>query len=181
IKNDVVKEIDWEWLFSKGVTKEEVEFLKYPTMEQVEKLEPIYLSYFYPWDGKKNYLYAKKFGFKDAENEWKREGFIENYDQIDSIGYVVHAQMKYPKLGHARATDVACYWIRNGYITREEGIKLVKENDHKFDTRAVEDFCQFLGYSKKEFYEIVDKFYNRDLFENIDGFWKLKNPIWEQE
>lgn len=180
IKNDVVKEIDWDWLFKKGVERKEIEFIKYPSVEIVESLEPIYLSYFYPWDGKKNYHFAKRFGFRDSGNEWKREGFIENYDQIDSIGYVIHAQMKYPKLGHARATDVACYWIRNGYITREEGIRLVKENDHKFDPVAVEDFCKFLGYSERQFWGIVDKFYNKELFEKTDGGWKLKNPIWEQ-
>ena len=181
IKNDVVKEIDWDWLFKRGIDKKEIEFLKYPSMEIVDSLEPIYLSYFYPWDGRKNYLFAKRFGFRDAENEWKREGFIENYDQIDSIGYVIHAQMKYPKLGHARATDVACYLIRNGYMTREEGIKLIKEQDHKFDPLAVQDFCQFLGYSEREFWDIVDKFYNKELFEKTDIGWKLKKPIWEQE
>ncbi len=181
IKNDVVKEIDWNWWFERGVTKKKIEYIKYPLKEILDTLEPIYLSYFYPWDGMKNYQIAKRFGFHDSNGEWNREGFIENYDQIDSIGYVIHAQLKYPKFGHQRATDVACYWIRNGYITREEGIKLVKENDHKFDPKSVEDFCYFTGYSEKEFFEVVERFYNKDIFEKTDCGWKLKDPIWEQE
>ncbi|TFH39235.1 MAG: N-acetyl sugar amidotransferase, partial [ANME-2 cluster archaeon] len=45
----------------------------------------------------------------------------------------------------------------------------------------LQDFLDFTGYTPREFWEIVDKFYNKDIFENINGEWKLKNPIWEQE
>jgi len=48
IENDVVKPIDWNWWHERGISREEVEFIKYPTPEIVAKLEPIYLSYFYP-------------------------------------------------------------------------------------------------------------------------------------
>lgn len=181
IKNDAVRPIAWDWWYEHGIEEKEVEFIKYPSPEIVERLEPIYLSYFYPWDGYKNYLIAKRYGFRDSTGEWDREGFIENYDQIDSIGYVVHCQLKYPKFGHARATDVASNWIRNGYITREEGIKLVKENDHKLDPKALDDFLRFTGYTNKEFWDIVEKFWNRDIFEKVDGIWQLKSPNWKQK
>jgi len=181
IKNDVVKSIDWNWWYEHGIKPEEVDFLKYPSPDIVDVLEPIYLSYFFPWDGMKNYLVAKRFGFRDANGEWDREGFIENFDQIDSFGYIVHPWLKYPKYGHARATDVSCYWIRNGYITREEGIRNVKENDHKLDPKALDDFLKFTGYTDREFWAIVDKFYNRKIFESVDGEWRLKNPIWNKK
>ena len=181
IKNDVVKPIDWEWWYKHGIKPQEVEFLKYPDQKIVDRLEPIYLSYFYPWDGMRNYRVAKRYGFRDANGEWNREGFIENYDQIDSLGYIVHPWLKYPKFGHARATDVSCNWIRNGYITREQGIQYVKEHDHKIDPKALDDFLQFTGYSDREFWDIVDKFYNRALFDNVDGEWRLKDPIWKKK
>jgi hypothetical protein len=59
----------------------------------------------------------------DVKGEWNTEGVIEIYDQIDSLAYVVHPWLKYPKFGHARATDVSGYWIRNDCITREQGIQ----------------------------------------------------------
>lgn len=93
----------------------------------------------------------------------------------------MHPWLKYPKFGHARATDVACYWIRNGYITREEGIELVKKHDHILDQRALEDFLQFTGYTVREFWGIVEKFWNRKIFEKKNGTWKLKHPIWEEK
>ena len=176
-KNDVVKPIDWDWWFKHGITEEEINFIKYPSSDIIEKLEPIYLSYFYHWDGYQNYRIARCFGFRNSNGEWHREGFIENYDQIDSLGYVVHPWLKYPKFGHARTTDVACYWIRNGYITRKQAIELVKKHDHKIDPKALEDFLNFTGYTEKEFWDIVEKFWNRDIFKKVNGTWKLKEEI----
>ena len=174
IKNDVVKEVDWNLWYDKGITKEELEMIRYPDAKIVDKLEPIYLSYFYPWDGRKNYELAKKFGFRDLEHEWHREGYIEHYDQIDSIGYLINPWFKYLKYGHARATDVACYWIRNGYISRGYGMKLVREHDHKLDQKTLDDFLDFTGYTDKEFWDLAEKFYNKELFEHKDGKWILK-------
>ena len=66
-------------------------------------------------------------------------------------------------------------------ISREQGIELVKKHDHALDPEVVKDFLEFLGYSESEFWAIIDKFYNRELFEKDGkGKWKLKNPIWEQ-
>jgi len=37
------------------------------------------------------------------------------------------------------------------------------------------------GYSDKEFWDILEKFWNRDIFEKVNGQWKFKEPIWEQD
>jgi len=64
----------------------------------------------------------------------------------------------------------------------EEMIKaFIKERDGKLDPLCVRDFCDFCGYTESEFWAIMDKFYNRDLFEKNDcGEWQLKHPIWEE-
>ncbi len=182
--NTVATPIDFKYWESRGIKKQELNALLYPTKEEIEnaKLDPAYLSYFIPWDGYRNYQVAKSYGFKNIREEWKRAGYVEDYDQVDTIGYLVNAWLKYPKLGFHRATDVACYWIRSGKITREEGIKLVKEHDHKLDQRMLQDWLDFTGYTHKEFWDIVDKLYNRDIFEKDKwGQWKLKNPIWDEQ
>ena len=178
IKNNAVKLIDWEFWFERGVTKQEINLLKYPAQDELKKLEPIYLGYFMPWDGYNNYQIAKQYGFRDLGHEWQREGFVENYDQIDTIGYLFHCWMKYPKYGHARVTDVCCYWIRTGRMKREEAVELVRRHEGKLDHRILDDFINFTGYTNREFWNILDKFYNRDIFEKIRGEWKLKYPIW---
>ena len=157
INNDVVKDVNHFMWTNRGIEGKELNMLKYPDNSEIAKLEPIYLSYFMPWDGYSNYETAKAYGFRDLSGEWDREGYIENYDQIDSVGYLMNVWMKYVKFGFARATDVAGYWIRSGKITKEEGARLIKENDYKLDHRILDDFLQFTGYSYREFLKIVGK------------------------
>jgi len=103
---------------------------------------------------------------------------VENFDQIDSRAYLVHSWLKYPKFGHASATDYASRFVRYGMMTRNEAIDLVRKHDHNLDPRSVEDFCNFLGYSETEFYAIIDKLYNKQLFQkDAFGRWVLKEPI----
>ena len=91
----------------------------------------------------------------------------------------MHSWLKYPKFGHASATDYAARYVRYGFLQREEAVDLVKKHDHALDPRSVSEFVNFVGYTESEFWEIIDKFYNRDLFEKgIFGEWKLKNPVW---
>jgi N-acetyl sugar amidotransferase len=179
IVNDVAKSVDFDFWLDDEITMKDLNAIVYPSDEEIEaaQLEPIYLSYFMPWDGYKHHLVAKRFGFKTLAQEWKREGYIEDYDQIDAPGYLVHPWLKYPKFGHARTTDVCCYLIRTGRMSRETAVKLVKEHDHKLDERALKDFLEFTGYTAREFWDIVDRFYNREIFENIIGEWRLKEPI----
>lgn len=175
VENGVASAIPWEELLDEQVQMKELSLCEPPSMEELKKLEPIYLSYFVRWSSYKNYVFAKKNGFKDLTHEWRREHTFEDFDQIDSRAYLVHPWLKYPKFGHASATDYASKFIRYGLIDREEGIRLVKRYDHNIDQKALQDFCDFTGYSIKEFWDIVDKFYNPDLFDrDHNGEWKLK-------
>lgn len=177
------KAVNVDFWIDRGVGKEEINALNLPATEEMERVspEPIFMSYFMPWDGRRHYETAKRFGFRDLAHEWKREGNIEDYDQVDSVAYIVHSWMKYPKFGFARATDIACRWIRAGRITREEAKKLVMDYDHKLDQRAMEDFNQLLGYTTKEFWDVVERFWNPELFEKDGVVWKLRNPVYKDE
>ncbi len=178
INNGVASEMTTEELVSDGIREEELCLLNAPEQEDIDALEPVYLSYFVRWNSYKNYTFAKKRGFRDLTHEWKRTHHVEDFDQVDSRAYLVHPWMKYPKFGHASATDYAARFVRYGFLTRDEAIKLVKKHDHDIDPRAVEDFCRFLGYSKREFWDIVEKFYNPELFEkDQNGVWRLKIPV----
>lgn len=182
IDNDVAGEISWDELIEDSISMKDLNLCVYPSSEEIEiaNLDPIYLSYFVRWSSYKSYLFAKKRGFRDLTHEWIREHHVENFDQVDSRAYLIHPWMKYPKFGHASATDYASKFIRYGLISREKGIELVKQHDHRLDQKALQDFLEFTGYSHKEFWGIVDKFYNKDLFEKDEsGEWKLKSPIWK--
>lgn len=178
--NGVASDIPLEELLSYGVEENEITLTKAPSVDELDKLDPFYMSYFVPWNSYANYKFAKSRGFHDLSHEWERSHHAENYDQVDSRAYLVHPWMKYPKFGHGTATDYMARYIRYGLVTREEAIKIVKERDSELDSLCVRDFCDFCGYSETEFWQIIDKFYNPDLFtKTATGEWKLKNPIWE--
>ena len=160
---------------------EDLAYLEAPSREMLNRLDPIYLSYFVEWNAVKNYEFAKTRGFKDLTHEWDRTNHIENFNQIDSYGYLLNAWMKYPKYGHAYATDYASRWIRYGLLTREEALKAVEQKDHNIDPKIIEDFCSFVGMSVKEFYEALEKLYNKDLFvKNSMLQWRLKDEFIEE-
>jgi N-acetyl sugar amidotransferase len=182
INNDVVKPVPInEWLDDE-ITMGTMQNCIYPSKDDIEKAElnPIYLSYFVPWDGFKNVSISKDFGFRSLNDtkEWVRHGYVEDYDQIDSYAYLVHPWLKYPKYGHARATDVCSSLIRNGYMTRKHAVELVRQQDHLLDNRALHEFLMFIGETPEYFVKVVDNFYNREIFEKKDKFWQLKNPVW---
>jgi hypothetical protein len=86
--------------------------------------------------------------------------------------------MKYPKFGHATATDYASRLVRYGLMDRAKAIELVKERDHALDPRCVEDFCNFIGISKSKFWKIIESHYNPEIFaKNEFGEYKLKYEI----
>ena len=178
--NGVAPGIDLDELVAQGVKREELAYLEAPSRELLNSIEPIYLSYFVEWNGIKNYEIAKRFGFRDLEHEWDRTNHIENFNQIDSMGYLLNAWMKYPKFGHAYATDYAARWVRYGLLTREEAVKLAEEKDHALDSKIRDDFCKTVGMTVPEFYAALDKLYNKDLFEkNEYEQWRLKPEFYE--
>lgn len=181
INNGVASDIaDEELIKNCGISENDLALIKAPAQEELAKLDPMYVSYFVPWNSFKNYELAKRHGFHDLTHEWDRTHHIENFDQIDSRAYLVHSWLKYPKFGHATATDYASRMVRYGMLTREEAIQLVKEHDHALDPLCVRDFCEFCGYTETRFWAIIDKLYNKDLFEKDEnGKWVLKKPLWK--
>lgn len=169
IDNDVAKSVDFSLWLENGVDESDLNLMQYPSPKALEDadLEPIYLSYFVPWDGYKNFQIARNYGFRTLHGEWDREGFIESYDQIDSVGYLLHVWLKYPKMGYARTTDVVGYRRRSDQfdISLGEGIELICEHDHKLDERVLDDFLAFTGYTDAEFWAIVESHRNQEIFE----------------
>jgi N-acetyl sugar amidotransferase len=180
INNDVVKPVPWDFFLDDELTMKDLNPGVLPGKKEIAKakLEPIYLSYFLPWDGYENFKWAQTRGFKslDDTGEWKREGFLEQYGQIDTIGYLTHSWFKFPKYGHNLVTDVASLYIRAGRMTRAEAVKLVNEEDYKLDRKMLKDFLDFTEYKEEDFWKVVEKFANKDIVEKRNGVWRLKEP-----
>ncbi len=175
----IFKATNVEFWGKKGVSLKELNSIIPPTAEEYTKVDPkvLFLSYFIPWSSVANLQIAKKYGFHDLAHEWIREGYIENFEQMDSIAYLIHLWLKYPKFGFQRTSDIASRRVREGLLSLSEATRLIQDNDPLIDQRALDDFCAIIGYSTVQFWEIVEKFWNRNLFEKKDGIWIPKFQI----
>ncbi len=182
LKNDVVKPIPLDEWLDDEITMKDLNPIIYPTMEEIEKadIEARFCSYYVPWSDYENYRWAIKNGWKTLKDtgEWEREGLPGlHYLQVDTVGYLTHTWFKFIKFGHWALTDYLSLDIREGRISREEAVKIANEHEYKLDPKMLKDFLDFIGITEKYFWQVVEKYVNRDLVEKRDGVWRLKEPI----
>lgn len=173
------KKIDADFWLRNGISRKEMNSITPPSESAMKKVKPevIFMGYFTPWSSANHLKIARKYGFRDLTGEWQREGCIDSFEQIDSVGYMVHHWMKYPKFGFQRTADIVSRNIRESLISPEEGKKLIAERDHILDKRAMSDFIGFLRYTPEEFWKIVERFWNPELFVKTGETWRLKDPV----
>lgn len=158
---------------------------EYGTSEELDIFHPastddlkiIFMGAIYPYSIKDSLQCAREIGFKDLDdfNEWKRQGSIEQYTQIDSVAYIIQLWTKYVKFGFQRVSDIACRFVREGTFTKEQALKEIEDKDYICDTEAVEDFCKTLGKPLSWFRDCVDNHANLDIVEmDKAGVWKVK-------
>ncbi|MCR4749151.1 MAG: hypothetical protein K5877_05005 [Lachnospiraceae bacterium] len=87
--------------------------------------------------------------------------------------------IKYLKFGFGFATDEVCYDIREGRFTREDGKWYVNEYDGKCGQKYIDIACKYLSITEEEFWNVVDSYVNKDLFEKKDGKWVKKFTVGE--
>ena len=71
----------------------------------------------------------------------------------------------YLKFGFGRATQDAGIEIRRGAISREQAINLVNLYDGQFPEEYIKDYLKYYKISKNKFYQTLNKFCNRNLFD----------------
>ncbi len=121
------------------------------------------------WDNEENATYAALSGLTLRPNEEHITGDISNASMLDEEFTNINMMLKYYKFGFGRATDIICEKIRNGEISREEGIPLVESYDGVCGDVIIEKYCKYVGISILEFWNIVNKWLNKDLFISIEG------------
>ena len=137
-----------------------------------------FMNYFLKWDPQENYYYcARNTGLKP--NPERSEGTYSKYASLDDKFDGFHYYMRYIKLGLGRCIEDTSHEIRDGLITREEGIDLIKKYDGEFPKKYFNEFLNYLEISENEFWKIVDSWRMEHLWQKINGKWVLKHPIWE--
>lgn len=150
-----------------------------PSAQELEGagVEVHYLGYYLKWDPQECFYYASEnTGF--SANTERTEGSYSKYSSIDDKIDPFHYFTTLIKFGIGRATYDAAQEIRNGKITREEGVALVRKFDHEFPHKFFTEFIDYIGISESEFWEIVNEARSPHLWEKVDEEWRLKHAVW---
>jgi len=149
-----------------------------PIFDLSNEIDVHYLGYYLKWDPQECFYYAvENTGFKP--NTERTEGSYSKYSSIDDKTDPFHYYTTLIKFGLGRASYDASQEIRNGKITRQEGVDLVKKYDAEFPHKYFQDFLNYIGSNNNEFHRIIDSFRPEYLWQKSKDQWELKHAVWK--
>jgi len=182
-KDQLLRGFDWyDMLNNKDdkIYENELECFKYPSDKEINSigLRGIFIGNYDPWDANAHVkLVKEKYGWKENPDPFERTyRKFSNLDDRYENG--VHDYLKYIKFGYGRASDHACKDIRSGYLTRKEGIEIVKKYDH-VKSSDLYTWLEYVGKDEKWFDNIANSFRSskvwvKDIYNNY-----MKKNIWD--
>ena len=133
-------------------------------------------SYYHRWVPQENYYYSvENTGF--SANPERSEGTYSKYASLDDRLDGFHYYMMFIKFGIGRATSDAGHEIRDGHITREEGVALVRRYDGEFPSTYFKEFLEYLDIDEEHFWTVVDAWRLPHIWEKTTSGWKLKRQV----
>ena len=143
------------------------------------KLKGIYLGNFIKWDTyKQTNLMKQLYNWQESKEPFERTyRRISNLDDMHENG--THDYLKYIKFGYGRCSDHASKDIRMNYMTRDEGIKMVKKYDHVKPKKDLNRWLEYVNMTENEFDKVADTFRSENVWsKDKNGNWK-KDNIWD--
>jgi N-acetyl sugar amidotransferase len=138
-----------------------------------------YLGYYLKWDPQECFYYAtENTGFKI--NPERTEGTYSKYSSIDDRIDPLHYFTTFVKFGIGRATYDAAQEVRNGKITRQEAVALIKRYDSEFPARYFKEILDYMNITEEQFWEVINAARSPHLWGFEDNEWILRKPIWEK-
>lgn len=164
-----------------GLTKDDLFFYSMPDIERMKAkgIRAIFLQYYAKeWSQVYNADFSVARGLVGKTEDLHDLGRYRRYTALDSDLFVANQMIKYLKFGFGFATDEACYDIREGRLSREDALWYVQEYDGKCGPQYIQLACKYLSITEEEFWTVVDRFVNRDLFEkDSEGNWRPRFTV----
>ena len=150
-----------------------------PKLELLDNLkaEIHFYSYYKKWIPQENFYYCvENTGFKP--NPVRSEGTYSKYASLDDQLDGFHYYLAYIKFGLGRATSDAAHEIRDGHLTRDEGIQLVNKFDGEFPKKHFQTFLDYCDIDKDYFDEVIDSWRSPHLWKKNDkNEWELIHKL----
>lgn len=162
-----------------GIREQDLKFYLPPTQEEATRadLHIKFFGYYKKWVPQENYYYAAEHTGFQANPAGRSEGTYSKYASLDDRTDGFHYYLGFIKFGIGRATSDAAHEIRDGHMTREEGVGLVRKYDGEFPAKHYEEFLEYTGLSHERFHEVVDSFRSPHLWEKNGSAWQLKHQV----
>ena len=178
-KESGLRGYDWyDFVGMEGLTEKDLLWAKNPSDADVERIgvRGIFMGNYVYWDGDKNAIEMKKYGFKPSPIPFARTyRLTSNVDDINENG--VKDWLKFVKFGYGRCTDHTSKDIRLGKMTREKGIELIKQYDHVVGDESLAHFLNIAQMEEGEFFRTADTFRDPRVWWIENGEW-WKDTIW---
>jgi N-acetyl sugar amidotransferase len=137
-----------------------------------------YLGYYLRWHPQETYYFSvENTGF--MPNWHRTEGSYSKYSSLDDKIDWLHYYTTHIKFGLGRATYDSAQEIRNGDITRDEGVALIKRYDGEFPEQYLNDCLQYMDISHEQFTEVIEEARTPHLWEQGSRGWRLRQPVWK--
>lgn len=164
--------------YGDGLTRKDLAWLIMPSDKEFESAETkgIYIGNFFKWDPNKHaHKMREKYDFEFASKPFERTyRIMSNLDDMHENG--MHDYLKFIKFGYGRATDHASKDIRSKYMTRAEGVEMVRKMDH-VKSSDLARWLEYVDMTEEEFDQIADKFRDPRVWWIKDGQW-WKDNVW---
>jgi len=170
-----------DWLAA-GFTEQELSAYFAPTDAELDAkgILAVFLGYYLPWDPVTSLKVAREHGFQ-SDPAGPRTGYYDFAD-IDDDFISLHHYLKWNKFGFTRLFDNLSLEIRNGRLTRDDAVRIVRERGDQTPHADIDRFCRFAGISRERFFEIAERFRNPTVWTRKNGVWTIPGfliPDWK--
>ena len=162
-----------------GIKMEDLRRYSSPPLKDIKSVgvEAHYFSYYDNWNPEQHYAVAKEHtGFK-PNPEGRTEGTYTDFASLDDKTDGFHYYMAFIKFGIGRATADASHQIRDGIITRDNGVDLVHQYDGEFPTRYLKEFLEYMEMDLNILNKSIDKFRRPLIWSKVNGQWNLRQQV----
>ncbi len=153
-------------------------FYRPPAPEALQRagIQMHWYSYYHKWVPQENYYYSiDHTGF--SANPERSEGTYSKYASLDDRMDGFHFYLAFIKFGIGRTTSDAAHEIRDGHLTREEGVALVRRYDGEFPAKYFQEFLDYLSIDEEQFRAVVDHYRRPHIWQRVGGEWKLRKQV----
>ena len=164
-----------DWI-SNALPAREMQIYHWPSDEELRKagVRAVFLGQYMQWDPVMTYREAAEHGFKAPEGRPKT-GYYAFADVDDDFIITIHHWLKWYKFGFTRTWDNLSLEIRNGRMTRNEAIEILRAAGDQTPTEEIDAFCRYVGITSARFFEIADKFRNPKVWTRRDNAWRIED------